>query len=153
MSLRLRLALALILTALLPMVIVAGRPLLNAQRNADAEGARRLEAARRQAAVLIRREQADLRGRVERAGSDLAADRSAPRALQQGPASTVRALARLLGERHGFDHLELRGPGDAVLAVFDPLGSGPVSLPGALAPDEVAMVDLPLAALPPPKEI
>ncbi|HZN04269.1 MAG TPA: ATP-binding protein [Candidatus Polarisedimenticolia bacterium] len=153
MSLRLRLALALTFVALLPMMVVAGRPLLNAQRNADEEGARRLDAARRQAAVLIRREQADLRGRVERAASDLAADRSAPRALQQGPASTVRALARLLGERHGLDHLELRGPGESVLAVFDPLGSGPVVLPGSLAPDDVAIADLPLAALPPPRDI
>ena len=152
MSLRLRLALALTFAALLPMVVVAGRPLLNAQRHADEEGARRLDAARRQAAVLIAREQADLRGRVERAASDLAADRSAPRALQQGPASTVRFLARLLGERHGLDHLELRGPGEAVLAVFDPLGSGPVALPRALAPEEVAMIGLALGTLSPPRE-
>ena len=153
MTLRLRLALALTFAALVPMVIVAGRPLLNAQRNADEEGARRLDAARRQAAVLIEREQADLRGRVERAASDLAHDRSAPRALQQGPASTVRALARLLGERHGFDHLELRGPGDMVLAVFDPLASGPIALPRTPGPDEVAIADLPLGTLPPPRDI
>lgn len=152
MSLRLRLALTLTFAALLPMVVVAGRPLLNARRHAEEEGRRRLEAARRQAAVLIAREQADLRGRVERAASDLAADRSAPRALQQGPASTVRTLARLVGERHGLDHLELRGPGDAVLAVFDPLGSGPVLLAATPGPDEVAIADLPLGALPPPRE-
>jgi len=154
MSLRLRLALALTFAALLPMAIVAGRPLLNARRHAAEEGARRLEQARRQAAVLVAREQADLRGRVERAASDLAADRMAPRALRQGPASTVRALARLLGERHGLDHLELRGPAEAVLAVFDPLGSGPVGLPsGALPPDTAAIVDLPLGVLPPPRAI
>jgi signal transduction histidine kinase len=152
MSLRLRLALALTFAALLPMAIVAGRQLLNARRHAAEEGARRLEQARRQAAVLVAREQADLRGRVERAASDLAADRTAPRALQQGPASTVRALAQLLGERHGLDHLELRGPAESVLAVFDPLGSGPVGRPAsALPPDAAAIVDLPLGALPPPR--
>jgi signal transduction histidine kinase len=153
MSLRLRLALALTFAALVPMAVVAGRPLLNARRHAAEEGARRLEQARRQAAVLVRREQADLRGRVERAASDLAADRTAPRALAQGPASTVRALVRLLAERHGLDHLELRGADGVVLAVHDPLGSSALALPPAsIPPDEVAIADLPLKPLPPPRE-
>ncbi|HET8948224.1 MAG TPA: ATP-binding protein [Candidatus Polarisedimenticolia bacterium] len=152
MSLRLRLALALTCAALVPMAVVAGRPLLSARRHAAEEGARRLDQARRQAAVLVRREQADLRGRVERAASDLAADRAAPRALAQGPASTVRALVRLLGERHGLDHLELRGADGVVLAVHDPLGSPALALPPAsIPPDEVAIADLPLKPLPPPR--
>jgi len=153
MSLRLRLALALTFAALVPMAVVAGRPLLSARRHAAEEGARRLEQARRQAAVLVRREQADLRGRVERAASDVAADRTAPRALAQGPASTVRALVRLMGERHGLDHLELRGADGVVLAVHDPLGSPALALsPASIAPDEVAIAGLPLKPLPPPRE-
>lgn len=153
MSLRLRLALALTFAALVPMAVVAGRPLLSARRHAAEEGARRLEQARRQAAVLVRREQADLRDRVEKVASDIAADRTAPRALAQGPASTVRGLVRLLGERHGLDHLELRGADGVVLAVHDPLGSPALALaPASIAPDEVAIADLPLKPLPPPKE-
>ena len=153
MSLRLRLALVLTFAALVPMAVVAGRPLLSARRHAAEEGARRLEQARRQAAVLVRREQTDLRGRVERAASDLAADRTAPRALVQGPASTVRALVRLLGERHGLDHLELRGAGGVVLAVYDPLGSPALTLATAsMEPDEVAIASLPLKPLAPPRE-
>src|SRR6185503_11017096 len=153
MSLRLRLALALTFAALLPMAVVAGRPLLSARRHAAEEGARRLDAARRQGAVLVRREQSDLRGRMERAASDLAADRAAARALAQGPASTVRGLVRLLAERHGLDHLELRGADGVVLAAHDPLGSGGLAVPPAsIPPDEVAIADMPLRPLPPPQE-
>jgi signal transduction histidine kinase len=153
MSLRLRLALALTFAALLPMAVVAGRPLVSARRHAAEEAGRRLDTARRQAAVLVRREQSDLSARVERASSDLAADRSAPRALAQGPASTVAGLVRLLAERHGLDHLELRGADGVVLALHDPLGSGVLAIPPAsIPPDEVAVADLPLGRIPPPQE-
>jgi len=153
MSLRLRLALALTFAALLPMAVVAGRPLLSARRHAAEEAGRRLDTARRQAAVLVRREQSDLSARVERASSDLAGDRTAPRALAQGPASTVAGLVRLLAERHGLDHLELRSADGVVLALHDPLGSGGLAIPPAsIPPDEVAVAELPLGPIPPPRE-
>jgi signal transduction histidine kinase len=150
MSLRLRLALALMFAALVPMGLVIALPLLNAHARAAEEALARLDQARRQAALLVERERADTIASVERAAADLAHEPGAAGILEHGPASRARALAQALASRHGLDHLELRSAEGTVLAVRDAV-AGAIDGPGrALGPDEVAVVDLPLLALPPP---
>src|SRR5437867_3868064 len=71
MSLRLRLTFALMVAALLPMVVAVGVTMLRAERRAQQEAAVRLQAARRQAEVLIDRHKKDVLTRLERAAADL----------------------------------------------------------------------------------
>src|SRR5881397_3693797 len=71
MSLRLRLTFALMVAALLPMVVAVGVTMLRAERRAQQEAAVRLQAAHRQAEVLIDRHKKDLQARLERAVADL----------------------------------------------------------------------------------
>ena len=144
MSLRLRLVLAMTFAALVPLAVVAGLLLLQAERRATADAAGRLERAKRQAALLVDREQRGLRERVGRAAADLAADRRAAAPLEQGPASAARALARRLAERHALDLLEIRRADGALLAT-SAAGAAP---PLALAPDAPGDGGIVLAALP-----
>jgi signal transduction histidine kinase len=150
MSLRLRLALALMLAAIVPMGLVIALPLLNARTRAAHEARARLEQARRQAALLVERERAETIALVERAAADLGHEPGAAGILVHGPASRARALARTLASRHGLDHLELRNADGTVLAVRDPLAAAIEGPRRPLGPDEVAVVNLPLLALPPP---
>jgi signal transduction histidine kinase len=154
MSLRLKLALALTFAALLPMALVAGLPMLQAERRAAADADRHLDQVRRQAGILVAREQADLRERVARAAADLASSRAAALPLQQGPASAARALAHQLADRHALDLLEIRTAAGALLATAAP-GAAP-ALPidaERLADGGVTLVaDLPPVPLPPPPD-
>jgi signal transduction histidine kinase len=149
MSLRLRLALALMFAAIVPMGLVIALPLLNARTRAAAQARAGLEQARRQAALLVERERAETIAVVERAAQDLGHEPGGAGILEHGPASRARALARTLALRHGLDHLELRNAAGTVLALHDPLAA-PLEGTRPLGPDEVAVVDLPLLALPPP---
>ncbi len=56
MTLRTRLALALTFSALLPMGVAVGLPMLQADRRAQEDASRRLESTRRQAAILVQRQ-------------------------------------------------------------------------------------------------
>jgi signal transduction histidine kinase len=151
MSLRLRLALALMFTALLPMALVAGLPMLQAERRAGEEAERHLAQVRRQAEILVAREQAGLRERLARAAADLTASRTAAAPLQQGPASAARALARLLAERHGLDLLEIRSATGALLATAAEGAATPLAVDAVELPDGgIVLADVPLAYLPPP---
>jgi signal transduction histidine kinase len=150
MSLRLRLALALMFAAIVPMGLVIALPLLNARTRAADEARARLEQARRQAALLVERERAETIALVERAAVDLGHEPGAAGILEHGPASRARALAQTLASRHGLDHLELRNAEGTVLAVRDPLAAAIEGPRRPLGPDEVAVVDLPLLGLPPP---
>src|SRR5438093_12260243 len=71
MTLRLRLTFALMAAALLPMVVAVGVTMLRAERRAQQEAAVRLQAARRQAEVLIDRHRKDVLTRLERTAADL----------------------------------------------------------------------------------
>ena len=144
MSLRLRLVLAMTFAALVPLAVVAGLLLMQTERRATADAAGRLERAKRQAALLVDREQRGLRERVGRAAADLAADRRAAAPLEQGPASAARALARRLAERHALDLLEIRRADGALLAT-SAAGAAP---PLALAPEAPGDGGIVLAALP-----
>ena len=150
MSLRLRLALALMFAAIVPMALVIALPLFNARTRAAEEARARLEQARRQTALLVERERAETIALVERAAADLAREPGAAGILERGPASRARVLAQGLASRHGLDHLELRSAEGTVLAVRDPLAGALEGPRRALGPDEVGVVDLPLLALPPP---
>jgi signal transduction histidine kinase len=154
MSLRLKLALALTFAAILPLGVVAGLLLLSAERRAAEDAAARLHRARQQAALLIEGQQAALRDRVGRAAADLAATRGAATALQQGPASAARDLARRLAERNALDLLEIRGAADGALLASSAAGPAPaLALETAgLADSALVLAPLPVAPLPPPAE-
>ena len=153
MSLRLRLALALMFTALLPMALVAGLPIVQAERRADDEAARHLAQVRRQAEILVARQQADLRERLARAAADLAASRTAAAPLQQGPASAARALTRLLAERHALDLLEIRSATGTLLATSASGAAPPLPLDAEILADGgIVLAEVPLASLPPPPD-
>jgi signal transduction histidine kinase len=117
MTLRTKLALALAFTALLPMGVAVGLPMLQAERRAQEEASRRLEATLRQTAILIERQREDAVARVEQVAAELRENRSALQPLLQGPAAEARSITRSLAERHGLDHLEFRNRRGAVLAI------------------------------------
>jgi len=151
MSLRLRLVLAMTFAALVPLAVVAGLLLLQAERRAAADAGGRLERAKRQAALLVGREQGGLRARVARAAADLAADRRAATPLEEGPASAARALARRLAERHALDLLEIRRADGALLATSAAGAAPPLAIdPAALGDGGIVLAALPIAPLPPP---
>jgi len=144
MSLRLRLVLAMTFAAIVPLAVVAGLLLLQAERRAAADAGGRLERAKGQATLLVGREQRGLRERVARAAADLAADRRAAAPLEVGPASAARALARRLAERHVLDLLEIRRA-DGTLLATSAAGAAPAL---AIAPDAPGDGGIILAALP-----
>ena len=127
MTLRLRIVVALVLAALVPMAVVLVVPLLSAKRRADDETTARIAAARRQAEVLLERERALLTGGATHAADDLAADRDGLPAVLRGPESLAVPVARRLAERYGLDRVSISGEAGGVLAVYE-RGSGAVSL-------------------------
>ncbi len=150
MTLRTRLALALTFTALVPMGVAVGVPMLQAERRAREDAEARLDASRRQAAILIRRERDEVVRRVDRVAAELDVNRPARRPLLQGPASEAREVARSLAERHGLDHLEFRNRSGAVLAIArsgstDVAGAALVSLDG-IDDGDAALLPLPSGA-------
>jgi signal transduction histidine kinase len=151
MSLRLRLVLAMMLAALAPLMVVAGLLLSQAERRAAADAAARLERAKRQAALLIGREQRGVRERVARVAADLLGERGVVAPLVEGPASAARALARRLAERHVLDLLEIRSADGALLATSAAGAAPPLAIdPDALGDGGVALAALPITPLPPP---
>jgi signal transduction histidine kinase len=135
------------------MALVAGLPMLQAERRADEQAERHLAQVRRQAEILVAREQAGLRDRLARAAADLAASRTAAAPLQQGPASAARALARLLAERHGLDLLEIRSATGTLLATAAQGATPPLSVDTVdLADGGIVLAGVPLASLPPPPD-
>src|SRR5262245_19508107 len=109
MSLRLKLVLALTFAALLPMGVVVGVPMLQADRRAREDAGRRLDLARRQVTILIERQRGDAAARLDQAAAEIpAAGRGRVQPLLHGPASAARAIVHDLAERYGLDHLECR---------------------------------------------
>jgi signal transduction histidine kinase len=111
-----KLAVALTFSALFPVCVAIGVPMLQAEKRAQENAARRLMAARRQAAVLVERRKADTVSRLMQVAKELAAGRSIRQALLQGPAAAAGPTVRALAERHGLDYLEVRNAQGAVLA-------------------------------------
>jgi signal transduction histidine kinase len=151
MSLRLRLVLAMTLAALVPLAVVAGLLLAQAERRAAADAVVRLELAKRQTALLVGREQRATRDRVARAAADLSSERGAAPALEEGPASAARALARRLAERHALDLLEIRAADGSLLATSASGAAPPLGIdPAALDDGGIVLAALPITPLPPP---
>jgi signal transduction histidine kinase len=121
MSLRLKLLLALSFAALLPMAVVVGLPMLQAERRAAEDASLRLELARHQVEILIERQQMDAAARLDQVESELASgSRTRLQPLLQGPAAAAFAIVRDLAQRYGLDHLECRNGRGAVLAAAGP---------------------------------
>ncbi len=116
MTLRMKLALALAFSALLPVCVAIGVPMLQAEKRAQEDAEQRLMAARRQAVVLIERRKADIVSRVKMASKELVASRSIRQPLLQGPAAAAGTTVRALAERHGLDYLEVCNAKGAILA-------------------------------------
>ena len=94
MSLRLRLALAMMVAAVLPMIVVVAVPVLRAEERARQEAEKRLERAQRQASSLIARHRQDLASRVERAAWELGHNRGALESVLAGPEEAAQVVAR-----------------------------------------------------------
>ena len=148
MSLRLKLVLALVFAALLPMGVVVGVPMLQAERRARDETNRRLDLVGRQAALLIARRKDDSASRLGQVAADLGEGRTRGQALLQGPAAAARDLLDLLAGRYGLDHLECRGQSGAVLATTGPERGG--TLPAEFG--DSVWAEVRLARLPYPSE-
>lgn len=116
MSLRLKLVFALTLTALLPMAVVVGVPMLRAERTAQQEAAQRLDRTCHQAQILVGRHARDASARLEQAALALARDEKAGAVLLRGPDADARAIMRELADSHDLDHLEILNPDGTVLA-------------------------------------
>lgn len=132
MSIRLRLAAALVLTALIPMGVAAGVAMLRAGSAARREAEIRLATTRHQAEVLLARQSRALRADLDRAAWDLVNDltsidmllraagsrdsESAMAPAPSPPAAAARDVASSVESRYGFDHLEVLGPGGVVLS-------------------------------------
>lgn len=111
-----RLALALIVAALLPMSVMVGLPLLRAGQRAKDDAEARLQQARRQAAFLVKRAQENVALRLVRAGWDLSKDRAALEVVLAGPAEPADAVAHAAAERNGLDELHILGEDGTLLA-------------------------------------
>jgi signal transduction histidine kinase len=131
MTLRVRLVVALVIAAVLPVAVAVGVPLLRAERRAGADADRRLALARRQAEILLAELSRQTAERADRAAYDLAHDAAAIDALVVGPEQRAQEVARPLAERNGLDTLEVRSASGTLLSAF----------PGALPPSSVP--DLP----------
>ena len=116
MSLRLRLVLALVTAALLPMVVVVAVPWLKAEAPARKESESRLRAAERQAEALIAQKRAEAEGAFDRAALILASDREALEWLTRGPATAARGVAASVAERSGVERVVVRAADGTVLS-------------------------------------
>lgn len=117
MTLRMRLIGALILAALMPMAVAVGVAMLRAEKRAQEEASMRLETVRRQALLLIERQESETRSSLARAAEDLSRDSAALESLlgaESRPASS--GVARALAVEHGLDYVEILGADDTVLS-------------------------------------
>lgn len=116
MSLRLRLVLALVSAAILPMVVVVAVPWLKAEAPARQETESRLRSAERQAESLVAQRRAEAEAAFDRAALLLASDREALEALTRGPATAAEGVAGRVAERAGLDRVVVRGDDGSVLS-------------------------------------
>lgn len=116
MTLRTKLVFALMIAAILPMLVAVSVSVLKAESRAQAQAARRLETARRQASILVERFRKDTNARVVQAASDLANDPAAFDSLLGASRPAARDIARRLAEVHGLDRLEILDAGGIVLS-------------------------------------
>jgi len=119
MTLRTRIVAALVLAALIPMAVVLAVPLVQAERRASDETARRLGVARAQAEILLEKERAAARDAADRAAEALAADHGAVVAVVRGPESVARPRAEALAERFRLDRVVVLGASGVALAAFE----------------------------------
>jgi hypothetical protein len=120
MILRTRIVGALVLAALIPMAVVLAVPLVQAEKRASDQTARRLDDARRQAESLIERERAGLSSAADHAAKALAADRDDVAAVLRGPESEARPVAERLASRFGLDGVAVLGASGTTLAALEP---------------------------------
>lgn len=118
MTLRARIVIALVLAALIPMAVVLAVPLVQAEKRAAEETRGRLAQTRVQASILLDQERAAARAAADRAAASLAGDRGELAGVLRGPEAVARQVARALGERYGFDRVEVIGESGATLAGF-----------------------------------
>lgn len=131
MTLRSRLALAMMAAAVLPMTVMVGLPLLRAEKRAQADAAQRLQQTQRLAQLLVARREQDTSTRVTWAGLELSRDPRSLRPFVVGPEDAANAVARAIAERNGLDELDVFSPGGAVLGTSQ--GAGGPAFPGAPA--------------------
>jgi signal transduction histidine kinase len=129
MILRTRIVGALVLAALIPMAVVLAVPLVQANKRASDQTARRLDDARGRAELLIEQERAKLRDDVDHAAEALAADRDDVAAVLRGPESLAQPaagrLAGRLADRFALDGVEVLGASGTTLAAFEPGAAAP----------------------------
>ena len=147
MTLRGRLTCALMAAALLPMAVAVGVMILRAAKTAQQEAEARLEAARKQALVLLDQHKSETVLRIERAAEDLARDPSALEPLRGSAIPAARETARWLAYRHGLDHLEIIGSDGTVLSTSQrDVGVGQLGALAGISEEDVQLRLLPPAA-------
>jgi two-component system nitrogen regulation sensor histidine kinase NtrY len=124
-TLRTRLVAALLAAAIVPMALVVVVPLLRAADRAREDTSRRVEDARRQAAVLLDRERDQLKEAADRAASDLASDRQGLPAILRGPEAVASPVAGTLAERYSCDRIVVTSESGAILATHGNPAAGP----------------------------
>jgi signal transduction histidine kinase len=107
MSLRLRLVLALVSVALVAILIALAVPLGQAERRARTEAEGRLAQARRQAAALVLRSEAEAAARFARLLEELAADEAVRLHLLRGPETAATAELARVAARSSVERLEV----------------------------------------------
>src|SRR5262245_24997354 len=120
MTLRMRLAFALVVAALLPMLLGLGIAMLQAGRRASQEAGRRLEAVQRQSRLLVALDAREARTSAERAARDLAANERQIKALLGGSTAEAIGIAPPLAERYRLDYLEIVNGDGVVLSTSRP---------------------------------
>lgn len=116
MSLRVKLVLAMMMMALVPMAIALAVPVWQAQQRVQQEAALRLSRAERQARTVVSRFEARVRERTRQAATDVDADRQMQNSLLRGPQAAADAVATNLAGRHALDRLDITDGRGAHLA-------------------------------------
>lgn len=119
MSLRLRIVLALLVVALIPMAVALIVPLMQAERRARSEAEGRIATAQKQAGALVQRRVAECTARFEQAAADFAVNELAQRIVTQGPETPANAQAEGLARRHVLDWVQVRDSSGAVLGNYE----------------------------------
>jgi len=120
MSLRSRLVLALVSVALVAILIALAVPLGQAERRAQAGAEQYLAQARRQAAALAARHEAESAARFARLLDELSGDEQARLHLLRGPEAAATADLARLAARLSFARLEVRDARGMRLAAGGP---------------------------------
>lgn len=123
MTLRTKLAIAMMIAAVLPMTILVGAPLLRAESRTRQEAGRRLEAARRQAQFLIEQFRRETAGRVEQATQELERNPQIRQAVIGGPEQVADEAARTLATRFNLDQVEVHDSAGRILAQSESAGN------------------------------